>query len=84
MIWPKYGGFLRIYLTKDGNFGNNDHMNDFDYQAEKKKFLTEIEGGKFAIERIPNTDTDYSEKEDRDAEAYDEYLESNAFKQLKA
>jgi hypothetical protein len=44
--------------------------------------LTELETGKFAVERIPNKGEDYSEKEDRDIQAYDEYLTSNAFKQL--
>jgi hypothetical protein len=54
----------------------------FDYEEERRKFLTELKNGEFAIERIPNKGEDYAEKESRDMQAYDDYLSSNAFKQL--
>ena len=55
----------------------------FDYDKEKQVFEEELKAGKYGIERIPNTETDYAEeKENRDLEAYKSYLKSNAFKVL--
>jgi hypothetical protein len=54
----------------------------FDYEAERRQFLAELKNGDFTIERIPNKGEDYSEKESRDIQAYNDYLNSNAFKQL--
>jgi hypothetical protein len=57
---------------------------DFDYDKEERVFLAELNAGQFGIERIPNTETDYGEKEDRDVEAYGNYLVSESFKALNA
>jgi len=56
----------------------------FDYDKEERDFLIELESGKFGIERIPNTATDYQEKEDRDVAAFSNYLRSDSFKILNA
>jgi len=57
---------------------------DFDYNKEEQDFLAELEKGKFGIERIPNTASDYQEKEDRDLAAFSNYLKSDSFKNLNA
>ena len=55
-----------------------------DYDKEERDFLAELEAGKFGIERIPNTASDYQAKEDRDLAAFNNYLRSDAFKTLNA
>jgi hypothetical protein len=57
---------------------------NFDYNKEEQAFLAELNEGQFGIERIPNTEPDYSTKEDRDVKAYDDYLVSESFKALNA
>jgi hypothetical protein len=56
----------------------------FDYDKEERDFLAELEAGKFGIERIPNTASDYQDKEDRDLAAFNNYLSSDSFKTLNA
>ncbi|MDR2629699.1 MAG: hypothetical protein LBC60_02130 [Spirochaetaceae bacterium] len=55
---------------------------DFDYDKEEQAFLAELNAGMFGIERIPNKADDYSAKEDRDVNAYSDYLKSDSFKFL--
>jgi hypothetical protein len=54
------------------------------YDKEERDFLAELDAGKFGIERIPNTSSDYQAKEDRDLAAFKNYLRSDSFKTLNA
>jgi hypothetical protein len=53
-----------------------------DYEKEEKEFLAELEEGKFRIQRLPNKADDYQKKEEKNFEAFNEYLNSDAFKTL--
>jgi hypothetical protein len=53
-----------------------------DYDKEERVFLDELNNGAYGIERIPNAGSDYREKEDRDLEAFGNYLKSDSFKSL--
>jgi hypothetical protein len=53
-----------------------------DYDKEESDFLAELNAGKYKIERIPNEAVDYQKKEDRDLEAFGNYLNSASFKAL--
>ena len=53
-----------------------------DFDKEEQDFLNELNGGKFKIERIPNTAPDYQGYEDRDLAAFEDYLKSDSFKLL--
>ncbi|MDR2029159.1 MAG: hypothetical protein LBP93_06445 [Treponema sp.] len=55
-----------------------------DFDKEEQVFLAELNEGQFGIERMPNTEADYSKKEDRDVKAYGDYLVSESFKSLNA
>jgi hypothetical protein len=55
-----------------------------DYEKEERAFLEELNAGQYGIERMPNTETDYREKEERDVKAFDNYLASESFKALNA
>jgi len=54
----------------------------FDYEKEGETFMAELQSGKFSIERISNTAEKYRDKETRDEVAFNEYLQSEAFKAL--
>ena len=56
----------------------------FDYEKEGQAFLTELESGKYGIERISNTADKYREKETRDEAVFKDYLKSESFKALDA
>jgi hypothetical protein len=53
-----------------------------DYEKEEKEFLAELEAGKFCIQRLPNKADDYQKIEEKNFEAFKEYLSSDAFKVL--
>jgi len=53
---------------------------NFDYDKEEKDFLNALESGEYKTERITNTGLDSKEIEDRDLDAFDDYLESDSFK----
>ena len=58
---------------------------DFDYDKEEKKFIKELNEGKFKTGSLPNAGTDYDDKKGaRDLEAFDDYLNSESFKILNA
>jgi len=57
---------------------------DIDYDNEEQQFLAELNAGKYKIERMPNTEPDYREKEDRDLSSFKNYLNSASFKALDA
>jgi hypothetical protein len=62
-------------------FREGDYMM-FDYGKEEQAFLTELESGKYSIERISNNADKYREKEARDEAVYRDYLHSDSFSSL--
>jgi hypothetical protein len=53
-----------------------------DYDNEERVFLKELDDGKYKIDHISNAGSDYQQKEDRDLEAFGNYLKSDSFKSL--
>ena len=53
---------------------------DFDYEKERQEFIAELGGDKFGGQ-IKNDGIDFQEKEN-DLDAFDEYMNSESFKNL--
>ncbi|MDR0684763.1 MAG: hypothetical protein LBF83_06515 [Spirochaetaceae bacterium] len=58
-------------------------MTDIEMEKEVDQFRDELSKGVFKIERSTNTADDYSEtKEDRDSNAFTEFLETDIFNEI--